>query len=165
MFKTLKHISKAIEFMQLPDDMRKVVFYSEGKSYWPLFKGLVEGIIDHSDLNVCYITSGKDDPGNEYNHNQFSAFITDDGYVRNWLFENMKAKILIMTMPDLNQYQLKKSKYTIHYIYIQHALMSLHMVYRQGAFDWFDTVFCSGPHHINELRCLEEKYKLPQKNY
>ena len=41
--------------------------------------------------------------------------------------------------------------------------MSLHMVYRQGAFDWFDTVFCSGPHHINELRCLEEKYKLPQK--
>ena len=163
MFKTLKHISKAIEFVQLPDDMRKVVFYSEGKSYWPLFKGLVEGIIDHSDLNVCYITSGKDDPGNEYNHNQFSAFITDDGYVRNWLFENMKAKILIMTMPDLNQYQLKKSKYTIHYIYIQHALMSLHMVYRQGAFDWFDTVFCSGPHHINELRCLEEKYKLPQK--
>ena len=33
MFKTLKHISEAIEFMQLPDEMRKVVFYSEGKSH------------------------------------------------------------------------------------------------------------------------------------
>ena len=41
--------------------------------------------------------------------------------------------------------------------------MSLHMVYRQGAFDWFDTVFCSGPHHINEIRCIEEKYNLPRK--
>jgi hypothetical protein len=39
------------------------------------------------------------------------------------------------------------------------------MAYRQGAFDWFDTVFCSGPHHVNEIRCIEEKYNLPQKKY
>jgi len=37
------------------------------------------------------------------------------------------------------------------------------MSYRHGAFDWFDTVFCAGPHHVNEIRCLEEKYDLPQK--
>ncbi len=163
MFKTLKHITKAIEFMRLPEEMRKVVFYSEGKSYWPLFKGLIDGILEQSELNVCYITSGKDDPGIEYSGNQYKSFVIDDGYVRNWLFENMQTDILIMTMPDLNQYQVKRSKYPVHYIYVQHALMSLHMVYRQGAFDWFDTVFCSGPHHVHEIRCLEEKYNLPQK--
>ena len=163
MLKTLKHLSKAIEFTRLPKEMRKVVFYSEGKSYWPLFKGLIDGILDRSELNVCYITSGKDDPGIEYSDNQYKSFVIDDGYVRNWLFENMQTDILIMTMPDLNQYQVKRSKYPVHYIYIQHALMSLHMVYRQGAFDWFDTVFCSGPHHVHEIRCLEEKYNLPQK--
>ena len=163
MFKTLKHILEAIEFMHLPKEMRKVVFYSEGKSYWPLFKGLIDGILNQSELNVCYITSGKDDPGIEYTHIQYKSFVIDDGYVRNWLFENIQTNVFIMTMPDLNQYQVKRSKYPIHYIYIQHALMSLHMVYRQGAFDWFDTVFCSGPHHIHEIRCLEEKYNLPQK--
>jgi CDP-glycerol glycerophosphotransferase (TagB/SpsB family) len=163
MLKTLKHILQANEFMRLPKEMRRVVFYSEGKSYWPLFKGLIDGIIERSGLNVCYITSGKDDPGFEYIDNHFKSFLIDDSYVRNWLFKNMQADVLIMTMPDLNQYQVKRSKYPVHYIYVQHALMSLHMAYRQGAFDWFDTVFCSGPHHVHEIRCLEEKYNLPQK--
>jgi hypothetical protein len=163
MLKTFKHIAQGLKFMRLPKKLRRVVFYSEGKSYWPLFKGLIDGILGQSNLDICYITSGKDDPGIEYSHNRYNSFIIDDGYVRNWFFENMQADILIMTMPDLNQYQVKRSKYPIHYIYIQHALMSLHMVYRQGAFDFFDTVFCSGPHHVQEIRQLEEKYKLPQK--
>ena len=163
MFKTLKYIVKVTEFMSLPEEKHEVVFYSEGKSYWPLFKGLIDGILYQSKLNICYITSGKDDPGIEYSHNQYKSFVVGDGYVLNWLFENMQTDILIMTMPDLNQYQVKRSKYPVHYIYVQHALMSLHMIYRQGAFDWFDTVFCSGPHHVHEIRCIEEKYNLPQK--
>ena len=97
MLKTLKYILQANEFLRLPKVMRRVVFYSEGKSYWPLFKGLIDGIIDRSELNVCYITSGKDDPGIEYRDNQYQSFVIDDGYVRNWLFENMQTDILIMT--------------------------------------------------------------------
>jgi len=163
MFKTLQNIFQAIEFMRLPKKNRQVVFYSEGKTYWPIFKGLVDGVLDQSKLNVCYITSGKDDPGFKYNNKNFKSFLTDNGYVRNWLFENLQADILIMTMPDLNQYQVKRSKYQVHYIYVQHALVSLHMAYREGAFDFFDTIFCSGPHHIQEVRHIEEKYNLPQK--
>ena len=163
MLKILKYILQANEFLRLPKVMRRVVFYSEGKNYWPLFKGLIDGILDQSDLNVCYISSGKDDPGFEYSDNHFKSFLIDDSYVRNWLFENMQADVLIMTMPDLNNYQVKRSKHPVHYIYVQHCLMSLHMGYRQGAFDWFDTVFCAGPHHVHEIRCLEEKYNLPQK--
>mgnify|MGYP000365500401 FL=1 len=128
-----------------------------------MFKGLIDGILDKSDLNICYISSEKGDPGFEYSHHHFKSFLIDASYVRNWLFENMQADILIMTMPDLNNYQVKRSKHPVHYIYVQHALMSLHMGYRHGAFDWFDTVFCSGPHHVHEIRCLEEKYNLPHK--
>ena len=163
MLKTLKYISQANKFLHLPKEMRRVVFYSEGKNYWTLFKGLINGIIDQSDLNVCYITSGQNDPGFKYSNKNFKSFLIDDSYVRNWLFENIQTDILIMTMPDLNNFHVKRSKYPVHYIYVQHALMSLHMGYRQGAFDWFDTVFCSGPHHVNEIRCIEEKYNLPQK--
>jgi hypothetical protein len=163
MLNTIKHILEANEFMRLPKKMRRVVFYSEGRSYWPIFKGLIDGIIDYSELNICYISSEKNDPGLEFNDNHFNSFFIGDSYVRNWFFENLKADVMIMTMPDLNQYQVKRSKHPVHYIYVQHALVSLHMAYRQGAFDWFDTIFCSGPHHVNEIRCLEEKYHLPQK--
>jgi len=163
MLKTLKYILQANEFLRLPKEKRSVVFYSEGKSYWSIFKGLIEGILAQSDLNICYITSERDDPGYEFRCINFKSFLIDDSYVRNWLFENMQADILIMTMPDLNNFQVKKSKYPVHYIYVQHALISLHMAYRNGAFNWFDTVFCAGPHHTHEIRCLEEKYNLPPK--
>jgi len=163
MLKTLKYILQANEFLHLPRKMRRIVFYSEGKNYWPIFKGLVVGILNQSNLNICYLTSSKDDPGFKYSNKQFKSFLIDDSYVRNWLFENMQADVFILTMPDLNNYQLKRSKYPVHYIYVQHNLMSLHMSYRQGAFDWFDSVFCSGPHHVQEIRCLEETYNLPHK--
>jgi hypothetical protein len=163
MLKTFKYIQQANDFLSLPKNMRRVVFYSEGKNYWPLFKGLIDGILNQSDLNVSYISSGKDDDCFEYSDRRFRAFLIDDSYVRNWLFENIQAEILIMTMPDLNNYHLKRSKYPVHYIYLQHNLLSLHMSYRYGAFDWFDTVFCAGPHHVNEIRCLEKKYDLKHK--
>ena len=77
MLKTLTHITQAVKFMGLPAEMRKVVFYSEGKSYWPIFKGLIDGILDQSELNVCYISSGNDDPGLEYDHIHYKSFIID----------------------------------------------------------------------------------------
>jgi CDP-glycerol glycerophosphotransferase (TagB/SpsB family) len=163
MLKTFKYILQANEFLRLPKPMRQIVFYSEGKNYWPLFEGLINGILNQSNLSICYITSDKDDPGYEFIDNRFNSFLIDDSYVRNWLFENMRADILIMTMPDLNNYQVKKSKYSVHYIYIQHNLLSLHMAYRHGAFDFFDTIFCAGPHHVKEVRHLEQKYNLPKK--
>ncbi|MBL4620944.1 MAG: CDP-glycerol glycerophosphotransferase family protein [Immundisolibacteraceae bacterium] len=69
-----------------------------------------------------------------------------------------------MTMPDLHQFQVKRSRHKVHYIYVQHALMSLHMAYRHGAFDHYDTIFCAGPHHVAEIRALENKYGLAAKN-
>ena len=164
MLNTLKYILQANEFMRLPKSMRRIVFYSEGKSYWPLFQGLIDEILDNSDLHVSYISSGRDDPGLNYSDTNYKSFLIDDSYVRNWLFENIKADVIIMTMPDLNQYQVKRSKHKVHYVYVQHALMSLHMAYREGAFDWYDTIFCAGPHHVEEIRCLEAEYKLPKKN-
>jgi len=38
------------------------------------------------------------------------------------------------------------------------------MAYRKGAFDYFDTIFCAGPHHVKEIRAMEARYNLPQKN-
>ncbi len=70
MFKSLRYLSQAIDFFQLPNEMRSIIFYSESKNYWPLFKGLIDGLIDESELTVCYITSADDDPGFKYYRNR-----------------------------------------------------------------------------------------------
>ena len=52
----------------------------------------------------------------------------------------------------------------VHYIYVQHSLVSLHSAYRHGAFDHYDTVCAAGSHHVEEIKAIEEKYNLPKKN-
>ena len=64
---------------------------------------------------------------------------------------------MAMTMPRLHQHQVKRSIHSVHYIYVQHLMVSFEMVYRSGAFDYFDTIFCAGPHYLKEIRALEEQ--------
>lgn len=163
MFQLFKHFRNALRFTGLPAEERRLTFYSEGKNYWPHLGGLVEYILEHSDLKVNFITSGVDDPVFQLNHPNLSVFKIDDGHVRNWLFENIETDLFIMTMPDIDKYQVKRSKHDVHYLYVQHALMSLHMVYRNGAFDHYDTVFCSGSHHVREMRAIEKLHGLEPK--
>ena len=77
----------------------------------------------------------------------------------------VETDMFIMTTPDLNKYYLKRSfvKSDIEYVYVPHDMMSVHMSFREGAFDAFDTVFCVGPHVEKELREIEKVYKLPEK--
>ncbi len=152
------------EFFKLPREQRKIVFYSEGKVYWVHLEGVLKEFLNISNMPVCYITSDKEDPGLCFKHPNLRCFKTDEGWVRNWLFENIDTDIMIMTMPDLHQYQVKRSRHPVHYVHILHSLVSLHMVYRTGAFDYFDSIFCAGPHHVNEIRAMEKKYNLSPKN-
>ena len=123
MIKIIKDILQAIKIIKLPKERRKIIFYSEGKDYWPIFEGIIKILIKETDLYISYLTSDKNDKGLGKKINRFSIFFTDEKYVRNWLFENLEADIVVMTMPDLNQYQLKRSKHNTHYIYLQHALI------------------------------------------
>jgi len=158
------HTKNAMSFSGLPLSEKQITFYSEGRNYWSYIGGLLEEILETTQLNVCYISSSADDPGLQIEHPRLRKFLIDEGAIRDWVFANMETPVLVMTMPDLGQYQVKCSKYEVHYVYVQHSLVSLHMVYRPGAFDYFDTVFCAGPHHIKELRALEASYNLPEKS-
>jgi hypothetical protein len=158
------HLSNLVAFRQLVPGKRQIVFYSEGKTYWVHLSALLQQLLTSSDVGVCYISSGKDDPGLQIRHPNLSTFLIDEGPIRNWLFENMETDIMVMTMPDLNQFQVKRSRNPVHYVYTQHSLVSFHMVYRPGAFDHFDTIFCSGPHHLVEIQAMEKAAGLPGKN-
>jgi CDP-glycerol glycerophosphotransferase (TagB/SpsB family) len=161
--KFIRHLIDVTSIMQLSKSQRRIVFYSEGKEYWVHLEGLLKEFLNLSNVPACYISSGEDDPGLFYKHPNLKSFKIDEGGYRDWLFKNIDTDVMIMTMPDLGQYQVKRSKKPVHYVYVQHSLVSLHMVYRKGAFDKYDTIFCAGPHQIREVRAIEKKYNLPPK--
>ena len=158
-----RHLMDVTSMMGLPRSERKIIFYSEGKSYWVHLEGILKEFLSQTNTPVCYVTSGKDDPGLHYKHPNLRSFKIDEGSCRNWLFKNIDTDLMVMTMPDIETYQVKRSKYPVHYVYVQHSIVSLHMIYRKSAFDHFDTVFCAGPHQVKEIRAIEEKYQLPEK--
>jgi CDP-glycerol glycerophosphotransferase (TagB/SpsB family) len=92
------------------------------------------------------------------------SFYIGSGMMRTLLFSSLKARVMIMTMPDLENYYIKRSKvYPVHYIYVFHNMASTHMVFRTGAYDHYNTIFCVGPHHEKEIRSAENLYGLAAK--
>ena len=163
MLKFFRHMRAAMRFAGQPAEQRRLTFYSEGRNYWPHLGGLVHYVLDNSDIPVSFVTSDAEDPVFQIDNPRLNVFLIDQGGVRNYLFENIDTELFVMTMPDIDQYQVKRSKNAVHYVYAQHALMSLHMVYRPGAFDHYDTIFCGGPHHVAEMRAIETAHGLAPK--
>ena len=160
----LKAISGIIDFNNLPRDQRQITFYSEGKNYWPHLEGLLNAVLEQTNFFVSYISSSVDDPGLKVSHSRLKTYFIGFGFIRDYLFKTLDTDIMVMTMPDLHQYQLKRSNHDVHYLYVQHSLVSLHMIYRHGAFDHYDTICCAGPHHVQEVLAIEKRYNLPPKN-
>tara|TARA_B100000029_G_scaffold491892_1_gene552567 strand:- start:54 stop:1034 length:981 start_codon:yes stop_codon:yes gene_type:complete len=110
------------------------------------------------------VTSIKDDPMLSNKNKNIFSFYIGDKTARIKFFITLKAKILIMDMPDLGKYHIKKSRvYPVHYIYIFHSMFSIHSYLRKGAIDNFDTIFCVGEHHENEIKETEKVYELKPK--
>lgn len=163
LFAFFAHLKNVVAYNQLPKSQRRLTIYSEGRNYWSYLGGLLQTLLDISDFDICYVTSSSADPGLDLDHPQLRTFVIGEGFVRDWMFANMDTDVMVMTMPDIGQYQVKRSSHPVNYIYVQHSLVSFHMVYREGAFDYYDTIFCAGPHHIAEMRALEAQRNLEPK--
>lgn len=163
----LEAFKTVIDFNKLMPASRKIVFYAEDIQTQNFFIDLIIELLEKFDQEICYLTSDIDDSiFNEMeNYPKLKVFYIGSGFFRTWIFMNLKADLFIMTMPDIEKFHLKKSKiYPVHYLYIFHALVSTHSNYRQGAFDSYDTIFCTGKQQIIEIRETEKYYKLPKKN-
>lgn len=153
-----------IKFNSLPLNKREITFYSEGKNYWPHIEGILKNTLEKTNRSVCYVSSSLEDPGLMMNHPNLNKIFIGIASTRDYFFQNLNTKLMVMTMPDLENFQIKRSQNKVHYLYIQHSLVSLHTIYRHGAFDHYDTVCAAGPHHVNEIKAIELKYNLSKKN-
>tara|TARA_Y100000817_G_scaffold230756_1_gene183181 strand:+ start:1340 stop:2476 length:1137 start_codon:yes stop_codon:yes gene_type:complete len=159
-----KEWSELKKFEKLSDSERSIVFYAENKASMNHFRLLINHLTEEMNLKICYVTSVKDDPIFLDTNTNINSFFIGNGTVRTKFFLTLKAKILIMDMPDLETYHIKRSKvFPVHYIYIFHSMFSIHSYLRKGAVDNFDTIFCVGEHHVKEILEIEKIYDLKPK--
>lgn len=132
-----------------------IIFYSEGRQYWPVFLPVIRSL-EKMGIPCAYLTSDKDDPGLEYRSEQVASKYLGNLTMTSVYLNRLKAKFVGMTTPQLDVMMLKRSKNVQHYGHIVHAPIDV-FTYRKFAFDYYDSVFCSGPHQAEGIRKLEEK--------
>ena len=145
---------------------KKLVFYSEGSGFYKYYKGLIEYLLEHTNITIHYITSDYNDKIFEMaeNNSQIKAYYIGEKKLIT-LMMKMEADIVVMTTPDLETYHIKRSyiKKDIEYIFIMHDMGSFNLTNRAGAVDHFDTVFCTGKHQKEEVEKTEIAKNLPKK--
>src|SRR5690554_6502025 len=159
MFAALKRLLRERQglkaFNAVPRGERRIVFYSEGGGYWTYFEPVFEALRQEFQEPVLYVTSDENDPVLLNPPDGLRSFHVGEGSMRTLFFAGLDADVVLMTMPDLQTFHIKRSPHPVKYVYLHHSLVSTHMVYRPAAFDHFDAILCAGPHHQAETRARE----------
>lgn len=142
---------------------RRITFYSEIADYSGFFRPIVEALIETHSQSVNFVTSDPDDPFLKRGHSRLHTYFIGSGSARIFFFLTLRAGVLALTMTDLENLYIKRSRYPVHYAYFFHAMVSTHMMYNKGAFDHYDSILCVGPHHMKEIKTWEELTGLPRK--
>ena len=115
---------------------KKLVFYSESNGFYKYYKGMIEYILESTNLTIHYITS-------DYNDQIFELAKTEK-HIKPYYIEEKKlitlmmkmdADVVAMTMPDINNYHIKRSyvRKDIEYVYIPHGIDSPNLTMRKGS--------------------------------
>ena len=145
---------------------KHLVFYSESNGFYKYFKGIIEYLLEHTNITIHYITSDPNDSifEMEQMNSKIRAYYIGENRLIT-LMMKMDADMVVMTMPDLENYHIKRSyiRDDVEYVFVQHGVGSNNMGMRKGCMDHFDTIFCAGPHQVEEVRETEKVYGLPPK--
>lgn len=157
--KTFSFVGKKIRNI---DKKAKIIIYGEDKRYYNLFKPIVEELIKLK-IHIIYYSMSEDDAifniENEYLHSEFIG-TGNKAYAK---LNFIEADICLMTTPNLDVFQLKKSKGVKSYVHITHSPGSIG-VYKMYSLDFFDCVFLNGEHQIADIRELEKLRNAKEKD-
>lgn len=146
---------------------KHLVFFSEKSGYYKYYQDMMAYVLTHSNVVIHYVTNDPND--------QIFAIAKETPQIHPYyismkkaitLFMKMDADMVVMTTPDLDNYYLKRSyvRKDIEYVYVPHGMASQILTIHKGGCDHFDTAFCAGQHHIDEMREMEEMYGTRKKN-
>lgn len=144
---------------------KQLVFYSEKNGFYKYFKDIIEIILHKTDIIIHYITSDPADEVFKLQSDNFQVYYIGEKKLI-VLMMKMDADMVVMTMPDLQKYHIKRSmvRDDIEYVYIDHGIGSINLMLRKHALDYFDTIFASNDISYRELKEQEKQYGLTPRN-
>lgn len=131
-----------------------LVFYSEGRQYWGLFKPVIQELLNRR-VSCVYLTSDEADPGLEYTSELLRSHYIGAGIKAYAYLQVLEANLCVMTTPGLDVLQIKRSRGVEHYAHLIHAPTDISL-YKTFSFDYYDSVLVNGDHQIQSIRKLEE---------
>ena len=143
---------------------KQLVFYALSGGQYKFYKNIIEYLLEHSDIVVHYLTNDPNDAIFRMSNEQIIPYYASQQKTISLMLK-LDTDLFVTTVPDLQTYHMKRSivRDDIEYIYTFHGLTSTPMIYKEKAFDYFDTIFCVGPHQVAELRRREELANLTRK--
>lgn len=159
----LKAEKSLLQFQGLNQNKKKIVFYAEKASDWLYFDRIISALTYRFKQDICYVSSDFQDPILTKKRIGIYPFYVGYEEARTEFLNTLQSKVAVMTIPDLGKFNVKRSQHDVHYVYVFSSLISTHMGYIKDAFDYYDSILCSGSHHVDEIKAAEKLYGLPQK--
>lgn len=139
---------------------KKLVFYSESNGFYKYYKGIIEYLLKHTNIIIHYITSDYNDNifDLEKENNQIKAYYIEEKKLIT-LMMKMDADVVVMTMPDLDNYHIKRSyvRKDITYVYVPHGVDSINLTQRYKTINAYDVFLAVGKYQRLEA---EKTYEL-----
>ena len=142
---------------------KHLVFYSESNGFYKYFKGIIEYLIENTNITIHYITSDYNDKifELEKQNEHIKAYYIEEKKLIT-LMMKMDADVVVMTMPDIQNYHIKRSyvRKDIEYIFLPHSMDSTNLTMRKGCTAHYDTVFVTGKYQKEEEEKFNEMYNI-----
>lgn len=145
---------------------KHLVFYSESNGFYKYFKGIIEYLLKYTNITIHYITSDYNDNifKLEKENKKIKAYYIEEKKLIT-LMMKMDADVVVMTMPDIGTYHIKKSyvRKDIKYIFIPHGIDSINLTQRYKSINGYDIFFACGKYQKLEAEKTYELFKLNNK--
>ena len=141
------------KLLTLDPEQRTVVVYAEDTFSYIQLKGYLNALWANHGISYHYVTSDPADPLLESPPEGATTWLIRDQLAR--LLGSLECEVFLTTMPDLGKYHVPRPK-SGKTVYAFHSLNSTHTAYRAGAFENYDQLLCTGPHHVEELSRLRK---------
>ncbi len=144
--------------------LKQLVFYSEKNGFYKYYQNVIETILKKTDITIHYVTGDPKDEVFALANDKFRVYYIGENKLI-ILMMKLEADMVVMTMPDLQKYHIKRSlvKENIEYVYLDHGIGSDNLMLRKHALDYFDTIFASNEIGKAEIRAQELCYGLKPK--
>jgi hypothetical protein len=155
---------KIIEFVfrvRFKNQKCNVAIHSEDPRYESTFMPVIRALAERK-VEITFFTMYERGDSFEPLPSQVTHQSIPQGLVGYSYLNNLDAKMLVTTTPQLDVMTFRRSKKVKHYCHIPHALGESRFV-RPFAYDFFDSVFCCGKLLEENIRIIESIRKFQPK--